>query len=216
MSSSRTYAEENLLKPDESFALDIKRMLTGRIDNLRDVFRYNTYRVQRRESVAEHSYFTSLYTYLVSIWVMENNPELRLDIGRAVVKALIHDLEEAVTADVPRRVKHDNPDLKTALEAAGRYGVRDIGVSISGQKMAEYLLNDWRSSKNATVSGRIVTFADFLSVLGYLIQEHQAGNRVEAVFADIHKYSEMFHADEYLFIRPLVDQTDDLIGRYFI
>lgn len=98
-------------------------------------------RVNRRQSVAEHHYYVSLYAYLIASLI--GFPGERL--GHLLVCALTHDVEESFTADWPGpvkravidRVNYDSfvrrnvearfgdsvvlafPDLKAILDVAG-------------------------------------------------------------------------------------------------
>ena len=66
--------------------------------NLRNISRFQTHRLQHRQSVDQHSFrVAALYVYLG---------------GTEVEAALFHDLEEAVTGDLPSPIKVDLTGLE--------------------------------------------------------------------------------------------------------
>jgi len=75
----------------------------------------------------------------------------------------------------------------------------------------------WKEAKDDTEEGRIIEFCDFISVLGFLLQEGiGSGNKtIERHVADMGKYFSKFQLEEYNFIRPLVEQACLIMGEVF-
>lgn len=66
--------------------------------NLHNVRRFQTHRLQASKSVAEHSFrVAALYAYLG---------------GREVLPAMLHDIEESITSDIPSPVKKNLKGLE--------------------------------------------------------------------------------------------------------
>jgi 5'-deoxynucleotidase YfbR-like HD superfamily hydrolase len=211
--------------------LSIREMIVGGPARLRFVYRYSTTRVYYRESVAEHSYFTALYTNMIGRWCLEEHlvKPHGLDMGDLLERALLHDLEEARSGDFPRSFKHSDPQLKAMLEAASEKAFRQIVAPLIRHNSGEFvnpnalvpeakrLLNVWSNSKDESVAGRILEFADFLSVLGFLLQEGAgAGNKaiLEHV-EDMCKYFSKFKDERFNFLLPLIGQARDIMLELF-
>ena len=127
---------------------------------LKNVIRYNTRNIIRKESVAEHSFYVALFAlkicdeYGVSDKVKQN----------ALVKALLHDMPEIELNDITHNVKeklHLRPLLKTYED------------EYFDKHYAAYakLMNEGEALTDA-----IVLLADNMSVYQYVLNEHILGN----------------------------------------
>lgn len=221
--------------------LSIKEMISGGPSRLRYVYRYSTSRVNHPESVAEHSYYVAFYCLLISRWVEENQvqnaPEV-LDSKRILSllqRALLHDLEEGISGDFPRNFKRSSPELKQMLETASQKAFEQVIEPVTGiQTTFEMLEGDeslsydsdgdvtdeyvysWLNAKDGTLPGRILEFADFLAVLGFIMEEKESGNQgIEKHVRDMDKYFEVFKQDSFDFLRPLIQQTEAIMEEVF-
>lgn len=213
--------------------LNIREMIDGPPSRLRYVFRYSTSRVEHPESVAEHSYFVAFYCLLIARWFNENNEtdEDEVSTESLLQRAILHDLEEAISGDVPRSFKHSSPDVKEMLDKAaqkafvqviepvcGKQNERAEGEEVSdeddayGPSVTDEYICSWLDSKDGTVEGRILEFADYLAVLGFMMQEgaHDGNKVIKRHVAEMHRYFARFEGREFDFIRPLVQQAGEL------
>lgn len=129
--------------------LNIREMLNGNPSRLRYVFRFSTSRVNRPETVAEHSFYVAFYCLLIGRWVEENaaeflennrprnEPELEGGLfnysgftSDLLQRALLHDLEEARSGDFPRPFKRSTPQLERMLEAASFQAFRQVAAAL--------------------------------------------------------------------------------------
>lgn len=152
--------------------MNIQALLSGDITRLRYVTRFSNCRRNHDESVAEHSYFTALYGYLLGEYAESEG--VKIDWHVLIGSLLLHDAEEANSGDFPRAFKYSSPELKRMLDRAAEVSAEKVltSLDVSGLYMT------WFSSKDETnIEGRIVRLADFLSAISYLMQEVQAGNR---------------------------------------
>jgi 5'-deoxynucleotidase YfbR-like HD superfamily hydrolase len=206
--------------------LNIRELLDGNPVRLRYVFRYSTSRVQVPESVAEHSFYVALYCLFIGRWVLANCSTDILEGGGIsteddrlagasfladlLQRALLHDMEEARSGDFPRNFKRSTPELHAMLETASTHAMEQVVEGLTGplnrdNPIGAELCACWQNSKNDTVAGRVLEFADFLSVLSFLLQED---NRIiKRHVGDMHTYWQRFLGRDYDFIRPLVDQA---------
>jgi 5'-deoxynucleotidase YfbR-like HD superfamily hydrolase len=229
---------------EEPVNLNIREMIAGNPIRLRYVFRYSTSRVSCPESVAEHSFFVAFYSMLIGEWVIEatlaqhsgiKKPDRMFDWAELLKKALLHDLEEARSGDVPRPFKYSSPELRMMLEAASRAAFVQVLTPVIGPPHEaapapenqfnceppsgthSLYLQLWETAKDDSIEGRIIAFADFLAVLGFMLQECNAGGN-KSIWNHVHDmdvYFQGFLRSDFDFIRPLVDQAADLMEEVF-
>lgn len=195
--------------------LNITEMLCGDPVRLRYVNRYSTCRVNHQETVAEHSYFVGLYASLIGLWCEHNN--IKLAWSSLMLRTMVHDMEEACSGDWPRHFKHSDDDLAANLDRVAKIAITRMSKRLTEMEdPGTVIIHLWTVAKDDTPEGRIVAFADFLSVLSYVSQEHMSGN----VFAMEHvqhldDYFEGFKNAGFDFIRPLVNQAGDFLRSLF-
>lgn len=197
--------------------LNLKKLLTGAPVRLRYVERFSTCRVSRTESVAEHSYFTALYSWMICRWLQDSKrtstaeaPRLELVLSRAI----FHDMEEPVSGDLNRTYKLVLQDFcGPQLAAAEQWAFRKVWEDIVQKDCLEVIHEHWKNAKNLTdYEGQIVAFADFLSVLSYLYEEARASNRILAEHAEnMRKYMDSFKGIVWSALAPLVQQAEDIL-----
>lgn len=127
---------------------------------LRNLVRYNHYPKIKEENVLEHSAIVGLI-----VLTLENY--YKFDVNKAVKMALVHDLPEAETSDIPHSVKQRFPSIKIAVENAEIDCICDFSQNISS------LLIDFNSE---SVETSIVKFADIISCQLYAESEIELGN----------------------------------------
>lgn len=195
--------------------MNIRELLTGRFTRLRYVYRWSTFRNAHPESVAEHCYYVALYSLFICEWLLSRTDSefLYEDCYDAVAKALCHDLEETLTGDMPRIFKHSDPRLEEALALTAGIAMRQtIGSLDLDPDTDDQFAKWWCESKSSDFSGSIVAFADYLSVLSYLLQEKLDNNHSVTLHLEtITEYYEEFSDSRYDFIRKLVDDTRVLV-----
>src|SRR5258706_8989645 len=135
--------------------LNIKELIEGRPERLRYVFRYSTTRVISPESVAEHSYFVAFYCMMIGHWLNGDSEGVTVSMRKLLERALVHDLEEAVTGDFPREFKHSNKDVQEALKDASRIGFVQIITALTGDSdlYIDYLIKTWTTAKANSPEG---------------------------------------------------------------
>ena len=99
-----------------------------------------------------------------------------IDVGKAVQKALVHDLEESQSGDIIRTFKYRNPELKAAVDDASEAALKDI-IEADFPDFAAEVLDLWRDSKDSSIEGRIVAFSDLLTVISFCDEQIKLGNR---------------------------------------
>ena len=204
---------------------NLKELLTGAPDRLRYVQRFSTVRVLHRESVAEHSYYVALIALAIN-----RRPRVgpqssyAVDEGELLRRALVHDIEEALTGDAPRPFKHGNGEtFAKQCHYAGQASAREVLYSVDRGQQREHpgapneLLDSWLHAKDRiTTVGCIIELADFLAVLGYLLQEKRCGNvGVYDHCKSMVAYRSRFQVDVFNGFRDVLQSADTLLKELY-
>jgi 5'-deoxynucleotidase len=131
--------------------------------------RYSQLHLLKSESVMEHTGFVCLFTYILCNEI--NSVSLhndKLDVGVALQKAIVHDIDEVVTGDIPRPTKYYNKESEKIFNEISEAGIDQIikELEIKNNNMKK----DWQNSKKEK-EGLIVAFADLSSVIYKLWEE---------------------------------------------
>ena len=190
----------------------MKNLLLGPLSRLKNIIRFSNSHKLQHESVAEHSYSTAVYVLVIGEELRLGG--LEIDVELAVKRALLHDVEESCSGDYIRTFKHSDPEL------ASRKFAEKIFRSISPRSWTP-LYKLWEEAKDHSLTGLLVEFADFLSVVSYVLREGQLGNKtlVTEQAESLGEYSGRFTHRRYDFLRPQVRAAQKLLfdaieGRY--
>jgi 5'-deoxynucleotidase YfbR-like HD superfamily hydrolase len=122
--------------------------------------RWNMYPKTRRESIGEHTFNVALFALM--ILYIKANGSLSFQDYETVVGALLHDLEEAVTGDIPtltkRCIKSEDGML---IEAKKELGIDELGS-------IDYLFKFFRDN-------RVVELADKLAAAWWCDEQERCG-----------------------------------------
>lgn len=204
--------------------IDMEALLCGDNNRLRYVSRFSTCHVVHHESVAEHSFYVTFYAMAIADWcnirAVKDDPDRKrpfVNIEAVLRQAVLHDLEEARTGDIYRPFKKASAELDGAIEQQ---------ASLELARIIDPLLDDdefrrmwgfaWQLAKDDSKAGRIVAFADFLSAVGYMLQEIRVSNSTMLEHTNsIRSYADRFNEKDFDFIRPLVDQVQEMVKEAF-
>lgn len=144
-------------------------MLERELRELSFVPRWGVLRRVRSQSVAEHSYYVALYAGHVADLVGWNG-----DRGALLRSALVHDLPEASTGDMPGPAKRAMMDPERS-------------VSVERHYMQTRFPDDfgaWLGTKGDPEIRLLVKVADLLDEIMFLQTECQLGNQNAGVIGD--------------------------------
>lgn len=179
--------------------LQVKELCLGLVTRLRYIKRFSVAHVQHIEAVAEHSFYTAWYCMLIGNALHVNGSPEAPNMEALLTRALIHDVDEAFSGDIIRMFHRDGGDLERLIHDRSGVMVRNFldKVCNGDVSMHSILYHNWENAKDReTVEGCIVSYADFLSVLSYVAQEVDGGNRrLLDHLADIEEYAESFNKD---------------------
>lgn len=146
--------------------MTVKKVITTVNRRLSNILRYNNTPRIRGESVAEHSFYVAFYVMMLSDFVEG------IDKDKALCMALLHDVEEAISGDIPQNVKNEYPVLNEALEEMNFLIAKKIFTGVD-----EKYLNLWCSTREInTLESKLVLLADILSGYMYTLDELNMGN----------------------------------------
>lgn len=180
--------------------INLAEMLGGNLSRVRNVIRFSNSTRIKDESVAEHSFFAAYYSLILG-HALNAFEGVEVDFGLLLSRALVHDLDESITGDFIRHFKysdhilHDRLDDASAVLMSHAFDATFYDAVIAKQGvLSNYLLDLWKTSKApSTVEGDIMAFADFLSVLSYVMNEIDCGNKkLVTQLDDMYEYLNSF------------------------
>lgn len=127
----------------------------------------------RPESVGEHSFGTALLSLLISKELIKDG--WNVDLSKVTSMALIHDLPEALTSDIPQTAAQlGGNDLSEGKKKAEREAMSQIAeIKPNFEKWLVDLWDD--AEKKTTLESRIVTSADMLDMLIHAVTLEVSG-----------------------------------------
>lgn len=202
-----------LVEAELEDTLNIRELLTGDLNRLRYINRYSTSLVIHKENVAEHSYYVALGSMMICRWVKQNTAQ-RPNVSTVLQRAIVHDMDESRTGDFQRPFKYSDPDLQTMLERAAE---AELVLAVAplfpnSPEFCEDVVHTWKSAKDDSLEGMIISFADYLSVISHLAAEVECANlSVLRHYETLQEYAQKFRASRFDLIRPLVDQSEKIL-----
>lgn len=142
--------------------------------NLDKVIRFSNQMKIKDESVAEHSFHTSMYAMILAD--LEISMGNKVDVEKLLRCCLLHDLEESMTGDVLHGFKYSDPELLKNMRKMGAEFFRTI-VSNLPNGMSQKYFDLWKEAKSGGIEGRLVEAADRIEALMYSIEEYSLGNK---------------------------------------
>lgn len=196
----------------------LSNLLTGAHMNLKNIVRMGIYPRVTDETVAEHSFYVAFFTLVLGSEHNENikgTDARKINIERAVTKALLHDLEESVTGDIINSYKHCNRDLKTKMDIENLNVCATVCRGLSAHSSVNALVyTRWRFAKDpGTIEGKLVNFCDWLSWLSLLHKEFSMGNKIAIEnMQRVRDDAKRFLGPDYDFIKGYTSQALSFIS----
>ena len=163
---------------------DLKIFMNYR--RMKEIKRCNNFPVINQEDVAQHSFYTTLLAMTLAdeynTWAADANfgyhpfdvehqqPVVNTEV--VVRKALLHDLEESFTSDIPWNIKHMTPEVHETLTKAIEQKINSI---YEGSQTMEMYHEINRKCKDG-FEGEFVNLADMLELGIYCWEEYIKGN----------------------------------------
>lgn len=154
--------------------MNVSGLLNGVCRRSLHTDRYTTRSVIRKENVAEHQWVVAFYSLVIRQWLLDADYIGAIDAAKLLMKCVVHDLEEAVTGDFLRKVKHANPEIHSAIEELGLQVVSEMDQELH---LGQTIRDLWSNSKDDSIEGQIMRLADAMAVVAYVVEERKMGNR---------------------------------------
>lgn len=175
-------------------------MIFDVINKMSSLRRWSQAHCNRPESVLEH-------TAVVAMYSLHLASKHEANIGVVLQKAIIHDVDEIVTGDIPTPTKYANGDILHEIKKLERVAALEIcnGSFFNG------VFHQWENAKDlSTESGCIIAIADHAAVVYKIKQEVEIGNRSFLEFRDnIHQALQRIKPKVW---EQFIEDIDILIG----
>jgi len=147
------------------FLLDIRSLMT--------IGRFSVYKCHFREDVAQHSYFTALYSMVLAD--LERKDGARVDVERLLRMAILHDAEEASTGDLHHPFKHQDSAFTEVLDSRA---FEWFGKLLGGlpEDLAEGYVVLRKAERDASMEAKLLKAADKIEALLWAYEEYLLGN----------------------------------------
>lgn len=130
------------------------------------IIRYANRNRIKNEDLAQHSYSVAYYCFEIAQRYHISDTTR----NEAIAMAIIHDIGEVFTSDLPHDVKYENPELKELCDKLERKYVNEELPAIKD------LWNKLEDKEHPTLAGAMVKLGDSLSVNAYVDREIELGN----------------------------------------
>jgi hypothetical protein len=170
--------------------LNIDVLFHGPISSLANIPRFSLYARSRDESVAEHSYYVTLYSLIIAEELNAEckRAEERVDTGDVLKTALLHDLGECMIGDINGVFKTEH------AHAEWRFQLKQYEAVIRESVMRQASLPLTVLPSGNPRCGIIVKIADLMSVLGFISRERLSGNMLFLKQVDLDSLKRMLES----------------------
>lgn len=171
---------------------------SGDIRRLASVWRYSSVPITIPENVADHSFWVSVYAVMIHQELLrQSSSVVRRQYGKqsvllaVLLRAVTHDLGEAVTGDIVRPFKYSSDSLKQAVDQAEESMVEKLFPQ-AVKEVFELTEEAMANTGVGTYANAVVKAADFMSLYQFMRREVLRGNCevkgfVEIMVDDFHR-----------------------------
>ena len=142
--------------------------------SLAHVTRFDSTPQHFRESTAEHSFFVAYITRILCD-LLEKKGE-KIDKEKAVIMALMHDIEESFSGDILGPFKHYSKEVHSAIAKVNQVGIVEVFKDLP-KELSEHYIALWsEEGRGECIEAQVVKVADKLSLIAKCREEVVAGN----------------------------------------
>ncbi len=136
--------------------------------------RWALMRNTRKETLSEHSLEVAAIAHALAV-ISNERCGTALNVERAALLGIYHDMPEIITGDMPTPIKYGNPELKAAYKTVERETAGRL-VSLLPEYMQDTYRGFFIKQDEDAPLWRTVKAADKISALIKCIEEEKAGN----------------------------------------
>ncbi|MFH1188829.1 MAG: YfbR-like 5'-deoxynucleotidase [bacterium] len=141
---------------------------------LAHVVRFNSNPQHFSESVAEHSFYVTYFTTII-VHLLESIEE-NIDSERAMMIALIHDMEEMFSGDILTPFKHHNKHVSEAIKKVNEEMIPEAFDGLPDALKQKFVTLWMEDARQETKEACVVKIADKLALISKCYEEIKAGN----------------------------------------
>ena len=189
--------------------MKFKKLINAPIFNSSRVLRYAGLHLVESETLTDHTCEISLLCLILYKDIKKSFPSVQLDLGKLLERALVHDLEETITNDIPRPVKYYLPQMKDLMDK-----VSENYMDIISKQIGVDLSTEWKVCKDKSLEGYIIKVSDMILVARKACREIALKSNLEMVSVlkeVIHYMNDL--SDQFEKVIAEIDQEDDF---YFV
>ena len=135
------------------------------IDEFSAVTRYSKNRPIKEENDLEHTGWVSLWSYLIAVDIQKRFM-IELDFSKILCGAVVHDIDETLTGDIPRPTKYFDSSVKNYIKSIEKKSVIKLMEELDQRLSSKNILMDWTEAKGVgNIEQYIVKVADLMSVV---------------------------------------------------
>lgn len=142
-----------------------RTILSNPVLRATEVVRYSGIETAKREDIMQHTSQVSLMSYFLALKLVELG-ETNLDIGELLEKALVHDIDETITGDIPRPTKYYSSGIYEGIKEMAEVSAKLIVekyVGVEDKQLQQRVLDSLQECK-AGATGVIIRVTDLLGV----------------------------------------------------
>jgi 5'-deoxynucleotidase YfbR-like HD superfamily hydrolase len=124
------------------------------------ISRYSQSYLLKPENVLEHTGFVAMLAYSIGVRLVIAGE--RIDFGKLLSKAVVHDMDEVITGDIPKTTKYANSTLSSLIHQFEDENMQKVSADVFCS-MKPYI--DWKEAKDDTKEGMIIRLCDSLAVV---------------------------------------------------
>jgi len=156
----------------------------NRVQKLRWIDRCSNTPHIKPYSVAQHSFYISLYAMVFAHLENDRMKNNYYNMELLLQKALVHDLEESETGDILFPLHDENPDFKKRLDYIRNECVTHKLFEELPEHTRMKFKEAWKTAKDNSPEGQLVACMDKFEILMYAVSEIELGNKSFYEMAD--------------------------------
>ena len=146
----------------------VAAIVNDKLATMNSVHRQSTITTIKAENIAQHSFFVAYYALKIGK-KLKLNDELK---GEITIQALIHDIAESSSSDVPSNVKYQVPGLKQMLDKA-----EDFAINKYFPEIKDEFTSLRKHEADGDIVGTVIKLADIIALIQFLKTERALGNQ---------------------------------------
>lgn len=169
------------------------------VSTLSGVNRFSMLKLVHKENCLEHTGMIAIFAYTIAEQInarilketaKDRNAVQLLDTGTVLLKAVVHDFDEAVTGDVVRPTKYFSTALRDEMKKLELHGIERIATKLDLPNLIE---QHFDSKDLEDRHGYIVAFADFMCAVHRLWEEVLCFNNTQMAHCAAHMHNALYN-----------------------